>query len=94
MLSLITLNCDDGRKLYYSNGQRSAQGFHENVQDATWYPEGQGVTDDFAMLRSTLQGQAMVRNALIRPTFKQIKGNLAVEQVDMRNSRTTAEIRL
>lgn len=94
MLSLITLNCDDGRKLYYSNGQRTAQGFHENAQDATFYPEGQGVDGDFGMLRSTLQGQSMVRNALIRPPFKVVKGNLAVEQVDMRTSSMSAEIRL
>jgi hypothetical protein len=94
MLRLITLNCDDGRKLYYSNGQRSAQGFHENVQDATLYPEAQHAGTDFGMLRSTLYGQALVRNALIRPTFKKISGNLAVEQLDMNVSQMSSEIRI
>jgi hypothetical protein len=94
MLKLITLNCDDGRKLYYSNGQRTAQGFHENVQDATLYQEVQSVNADFGMLRSTLQGQALVRNALIRPTFKKISGNLAVEQLDMNVAQMSPEIRI
>ena len=94
MLSLITLICNDGRKLYYSNGLRTAVGFHENVQDATLYPDPQIVSADFGMLRSTLQGQALVRNALIRPTFKKISGNLAVEQLDMRAVEPAAEIRL
>lgn len=94
MLNIITLNCDDGRKLYYSNGQRAAQGFHEHIQDATLYPDGCSASADFGMLRSTLEGQAIVRNAIVRPTFKRVSGNLAVEQMDMGSMQMSAEIRL
>lgn len=94
MLNLITLNCDDGRKLYYSNGQRASQGFHENVQDATMYPDTDSASQDFGMLRSTLQGQAMVRNALVRPTFKPISGSLAVEPLQAGDTQISAEVRL
>ena len=94
MLSLIILNCDDGRKLYYSNGQRTPQGFHENVQDATLYPEPGAASQDFGMLRSTLHGQSMVRSALIRPNWKPASGNLMVESFGHGEATTSAAIRL
>jgi hypothetical protein len=94
MLNLIILNCDDGRKLYYSNGQRTLQGFHDSVQDASLYSEASAASNDFGMLRSTLQGQALVRNALITPSWKPANGHLAIEQFGAGEAVTTAEIRL
>jgi hypothetical protein len=94
MLNLIILNCDDGRKLYYSNGQRTPQGFHENIQDATLYPDGTAASHDFGMLRSTLHGQSLVRNGLIRPTWKQVTGHLTVEQFGHGEAVTSAAVRL
>lgn len=94
MLNLIMLNCDDGRKLYYSNGQRTPQGFHENVQDATLYPDSCMASQDFGWLRSTLQGQSHVRNALIRPSWKPATGHLSVEQFGHGEPTAMAEVRL
>jgi hypothetical protein len=93
MFNLITLNSVDGRTLYYSNGHQTPQGFHERVQDATLYPADGSVGQDFVFLRSTLQGQAIVREALIRPIRGPIHGTLAIETVGAQ-PQTTAEVRI
>ena len=93
MFNLITLASDDGRKFFYSNGDKSPRGFHEKVQDATLYPGDGSVGQDFVFLRSTLQGEAIVREALIRPTRGPIQGTLAIEAVGAQ-SQTTTEVRI
>lgn len=94
MLSIITLQCNDGRKLYYSNGLRTTQGFHDNANDGTFYSDDQTVSIDFGMLRSTLEGQSLVRDALLRPTFKLITGSLSIERVDIDQTNLSAEVRV
>jgi hypothetical protein len=93
MFNLITLNSSDGRTYYYSNGHTSPQGFHEDVRDATLYPGDGSVSQDFVFLRSTLQGSAIVRDVLVRPTRGPIHGTLAIEVVGSQ-AQTTTEIRV
>jgi hypothetical protein len=93
MFNLITLLSADDRKYYYSNGHTSPQGFHEDVRDATLYPNDGSVGQDFVFLRSTLQGSAIVRDVLVRPVRGPIQGTLAIEEVGMQSTSTT-EIRV